>query len=96
MVQREQALERFVVQVGQPRLVAAHDFLGQLFFRLDQSVDAFLECAHSHHLVDEYLFLLADALGPVGGLVFDGRVPPAIEVDDVIRSRQGNARAAGA
>ncbi len=31
--------------------------------------------------------LLADAVGAVGGLVFDGGVPPAVEVNDVAGCR---------
>ena len=39
--------------------------------------------------------LLADAEGAVGGLVLDGRVPPAVEVDHVRGRRQVQAGAAG-
>jgi hypothetical protein len=39
--------------------------------------------------------LLADAVGAVGGLVLDGRVPPGVEVDDHVRAGQVQARAAG-
>ena len=41
------------------------------------------------------VLLLADAEGAVGRLVLDRRVPPAIEVDDVRRRGQVEARAAG-
>ena len=42
-----------------------------------------------------YILLLADAKGAVGRLVFDGGVPPAIEMKDMIGARQiqaGTAR----
>ena len=37
---------------------------------------------------------LADPEGPVGGLVLDGGVPPAVEVDDVVGGGQVQAGAA--
>ena len=39
---------------------------------------------------------LADAVGAVGGLVLDRRIPPAVEVEDVARGRQVEAEPAGA
>lgn len=33
--------------------------------------------------VDRLLSLLADAVGTVGGLIFDGEVPPGIGVDHI-------------
>src|SRR6185503_13929636 len=38
---------------------------------------------------------LADAPGPVTGLVLDGRVPPAVVEHDVTRRREVEARTAG-
>src|SRR5690606_12305989 len=38
---------------------------------------------------------LADAIGAVGCLVFDGRIPPAIEVEHVVGRGQIEARASG-
>ena len=50
---------------------------------VDQGVDAFLDGAAADELVDQHVPLLADAERPVGRLVLDRRVPPAIEMDDV-------------
>ncbi len=50
---------------------------------VDQGVDAFLDGAAADELVDQHVSLLADAERPVGRLVFNRRVPPAIEMDDV-------------
>ena len=61
----------------------------------DQGVDFFLDGAAADELVDEDVALLADAEGAVGGLVLDGRVPPAVEVDDVRGGGQVQAGAAG-
>ena len=46
-------------------------------------VDALLDGAATDELVHEHVALLTDAVGAVGRLVFDGGVPPAVEVDDV-------------
>ena len=71
------------------------DFLGELDFFGDHLVDPLFHRALADELVDEHVFLLADAKGPVGGLVFDGGVPPAVEMHDVRSRRQIEARAAG-
>ena len=44
--------------------------------------------------MDLHLLYLADAVGAVGGLGLDGRVPPAVEVEDVAGTREVQARAA--
>ena len=62
---------------------------------VDQGVDRLLDRAAADELVDQHVALLADAEGPVGGLVLDGRVPPAVEVDHVRGGGQVQARAAG-
>ena len=41
--------------------------------------------------MDEDVLFLADAEGAIGGLVFNGGVPPAIEVEDVVGLGQGDA-----
>src|SRR5206468_1649646 len=38
---------------------------------------------------------LADAESPVGSLIFDGRVPPAIEMNDVVCRREIESAATG-
>jgi hypothetical protein len=38
---------------------------------------------------------LADPVGPIGGLILDGGVPPRVEVNDVIGGRQVEPRASG-
>ena len=45
--------------------------------------------------MDEHVLLLADPEGAVGGLVLDGGVPPAVEVDHVRRRRQVQPGPAG-
>lgn len=45
--------------------------------------------------MDEDCFGLTDAVGAVGGLVFDGGIPPAIVMEDVICAGEVEASAAG-
>ena len=44
--------------------------------------------------VDKYRPVLADTMGPVGRLIFCGRVPPGVVVNDRVCSGQVEARAA--
>src|SRR3989442_3814079 len=63
-------------------------FLGQ------RGVDLLLYRATADELVHQHVPLLANAEGAIGGLLLDGRVPPAVEVDDVGGGREIEARAA--
>ena len=69
----------------------ADDVLGERALALDHLVDALLERAGADELVHLHVARLADAEGAVGGLVLDGRVPPAVEVEDVVRAGQVEA-----
>ena len=66
-----------------PRLAVADHSFHQVPLRRDQLRDAVLHRALGEEAVDLYGAVLADAPGAVGGLVLDGRVPPAVVVDDV-------------
>ena len=61
----------------------------------DQLINLILHCTAADEFVNEHVALLADAEGPIGRLVFDGGVPPAVEVDDVAGSREVQPRATG-
>ena len=56
---------------------------------------AFFDRALGNEFVDEDRFVLADAVGAVGGLILDRRVPPGIVMDDRVGGRQIEAGAAG-
>src|SRR4051794_8296652 len=75
---------RGVVNSGRERLLA-----------LLQFEHALLDRALRDELVDEDGLVLADAVGPVGGLVLDGRVPPGIVVNDRVGRCQIEPGAAG-
>lgn len=52
-------------------------------------LDALFDSALADEFVDEDGFVLADAVGAVGGLVFCGRVPPGVVVDDGVGIGEG-------
>src|SRR5208283_4077646 len=62
---------------------------------LDQRVDSLLDRATANEFVYEDIALLPDAEGAVGRLVFDGGVPPAVEMRDMRGGGQIEARPAG-
>src|SRR5947209_6314088 len=45
--------------------------------------------------MDQHVILLSDAVGAVGGLILHRWIPPAIEMNDVVRGCQIQPRAAG-
>jgi hypothetical protein len=60
-----------------------------------QGEDLFLDAAGHDQLVDEHRLVLPEAVGAVGGLVLDRRVPPRVVVDHGIGGGQVEAEAAG-
>ena len=69
--------------------------VGELALVVDDHADAFLDGAFAHELVDVDGAFLADAPRPVGGLVLDRRVPPAVVVDHLAGRGEVEAGAAG-
>ena len=61
----------------------------------DQVVDLLFERAGGDELAHLHVSMLADPERAVGGLVLDRRVPPAVEVDHVVRGSEVEAGAAG-
>ena len=83
------------VELGDPSLAAADDPLGEVLLLRDQRVDPLLERADARQLAHLDVLALADPERPVGRLVLDRRVPPAVEVDDVVGGGQVQPGAAG-
>ena len=71
------------------------DSCGELAFLLLEFVDAFFDGFLAEEFVDEDGFVLADAVGAVGGLGFGGGVPPGVVVDDGVGGGEVEAGAAG-
>ena len=57
--------------------------------------DTLFDSVLSYELINEDVLILPDAVGAIGGLAFDGGVPPRIVVDNGIRGREIEARAPG-
>src|SRR5215218_5533571 len=72
-------------EFGEPVLPSADDAFREVALGVDHLVDALLDGACCHDLVDLHGAPLADAVGTVGGLILHRRVPPTVEVDDVRR-----------
>src|SRR5439155_6952888 len=96
-VERHQVQQLAVSELGQHAFgpVGLDELLREPELRRDQRVDLLLDRPPADELVDEDVPLLADAVRPVGRLVLDGGIPPAVEVHDVRGGRQVEARAAG-
>src|ERR1700730_15642639 len=67
---------------------------GERFLALLQFEHALFDCPLRDELVDEDGLVLADAVGAVGRLVLDGRVPPRVVMDDRVGGGQIEAGAA--
>ncbi len=95
LAQREQVPQLVVGQFRQPRLspVPTTCAATSCFRSIISSI--FSSSVPTHRNLCTCTFArLADAEGPVGRLVLHGRVPPAVEVEDVVGGRQVEARAA--
>src|SRR5690606_18193798 len=91
--QREEVAQLTAVELGDPLLAGADDLRSEVAFLIEQAVDLLLDGASADQLVDLDRALLADAVRTVCGLVFDGGVPPAVEVKDVVGRREIEAGA---
>lgn len=60
-----------------------------------QTDDLLLDGAGCDEAIDGDGTLLTDAVGAVAGLVLDGGIPPRVEVDDVVGSRQVESQSTG-
>lgn len=72
-----------------------HDGVVEGGFAFFEGHHFFFDGVAHEEAVDEDGVFLADAVGAVGGLVFDGGVPPGVEVEDVGGSGEIEAGAAG-
>src|SRR6516162_690283 len=82
--QGEQVFQLRVGKLGQPPLAGADHAGGHVALALD----LLLQCTGAEKLMHLDVARLSDAKGAIGRLVLDGRVPPAVEVEDVLRGRQ--------
>src|SRR6266540_622365 len=74
-----------------PILTAAHNCLCQSFLGFNHVVNHLLQRSRRDKLVHLHIALLTNAEGAVCSLVFDGGIPPAIKVKDVVGACQVQA-----
>src|SRR5207248_5242270 len=80
--------------LGQVDLVAGcQQLIWQALLRIDQGVNLLLYRAAANELVYQDVLLLADPERPVGSLVLDRWIPPAIEMHDMGCRGQGQTGA---
>jgi hypothetical protein len=94
-IQGDKLEQLLVVHFREQHFATLDNVSGQVRFLLDQLVDLFLDRAPTDEFMNENISFLADAKGSVGCLVFDGRVPPAIEVNHLRGGREIQPRASG-
>ena len=73
---------------------AFEERVGEGTFGVVEAEDFLFDGVLGDEVIDGDLLLLADAVGAVGGLLFDGRIPPGVKVDDVVGPREVEAEAA--
>lgn len=76
-------MEFLGAQLGDPCLSTGGDNLvsqRSLFFQ--DRINFFFDGAAGNEFIDRDLSFLADPIGTIGRLVFDGRVPPSIKMED--------------
>ena len=88
-----------MTQVGrrhlhQPIFTFADDALCQRLFILNHLVNPFFQRAQADKFMHQHVARLPDAEGAVGGLIFHGRIPPAVKVKYMIGAGQIQPRAA--
>ena len=86
-------MEGFVV--GDALGGGGEEGVGELSFFELELVDAVFDGGGAEEFVDEDGFVLADAVGAVGGLVFSSWVPPGVVVDDGVGASEVEAGASG-
>ena len=69
--------------------------INQFLFTFLQLQDLFFDGVTGDEFINENGFILADAVGAVSGLHFDGRIPPRVQMDNVIGGGQVQADPAG-
>src|SRR5256885_11519863 len=91
--QREQLLQRGSREFSQPTFARADNAGGKFLLAFDHLINLLFKRAGAEELVHLHVLLLPDAKRAVGRLILDRRIPPAIEVEDMVRGGEIEARA---
>lgn len=94
VVEPEDFAELLVVHVGEPGFARAHGHVRDGLLCLEKRVDFFFERSLGDEPVDLHVARLPDTEGAVGGLRFDGGVPPQVVMDDLRCGGEVEARTA--
>ena len=79
----EQFPQFLVAEFANPAFARGDGHICEVALVLNHLVDTFLEGVLGDEAVDEDVLVLTDAVGTVGGLRLDSRVPPEVVVDDM-------------
>ena len=71
------------------------NIFGQGLFLFLEQTDLLLDAVFDEEAIGNDFVGLADAVGAVNGLAFDGGVPPGIEEDHIVGGGEVEAEAAG-
>ena len=94
VVEPEDFAELLVVHVGEPGFARAHGHVRDGLLGFQKRVDFFFERSLGDEPVDLHVARLPDTEGAVGGLRFDGGVPPQVVMDDLRCGGEVEARSA--
>src|SRR3954453_19055270 len=88
-VERDQPQQRLIIHFSQVDFLSAHQQrVGKVLLRFEHRIDFLLDRATADELMHQYVLPLPDAESPVGCLILDRGVPPAIKMLDMRRRRQ--------
>ena len=74
---------------------ASEERVGQVTFGLVETEYFFFDGVLGDEVIDGDILLLPDAVGAVGGLLFDDGIPPRVEVDDIVGTGQVEPQSTG-
>ena len=94
LAEGHQVAQLLVAELGEAGFAASEYGVRQRPLAVEQCRDPLLDRAPGDHPVHLDRLGLADPVGAVGGLLLDGRVPPAVDVDHVVGAGEVEAGAA--
>lgn len=75
-IQRKERLQFGRGKLTDPSFSRGYGEIGQIALSHEHFVDALFKGSRRHEAIDENVASLSDAVGAVGGLCFNGRIPP--------------------
>ena len=75
-IQRKERLQFRGGKISDPGFACGDGQIGETLFLCEHFVDALFESACRHKSIDQYIASLTDAVGAIGSLCLDSRIPP--------------------